>query len=93
MLIADPPFLNADTQGKVARTARLLAKPDAKFLLCTGESIAEEARRMYGEPPLEKLELVVEHHGLANAFGIWGSRLRPSNTTLSMSANRRILCA
>lgn len=72
VLVADPPFLNADTQGKVARTARLLAKPDAKFLLCTGESIAEEARRMYGEPPLEKLELVVEHHGLANAFGIWG---------------------
>lgn len=72
VLVADPPFLNADTQGKVAQTARLLAKKDAKFLLCTGESIADEARRMYGEPPLEKLELEVEHHGLANAFGIWG---------------------
>lgn len=72
VLVADPPFLNADTQGKVAKTALLLAKPAAKMLLCTGESIAEEARRMYGEPWLEKLDLVVEHHGLANAFGIWG---------------------
>ncbi|CDS00892.1 uncharacterized protein SPSC_03227 [Sporisorium scitamineum] len=72
VLVADPPFLNADTQGKVAKTALLLAKEGAKFLLCTGESIAEEARKMYGEPALEKLDLVVEHHGLANAFGIWG---------------------
>ncbi|GAC92615.1 hypothetical protein PHSY_000169 [Pseudozyma hubeiensis SY62] len=72
VIVADPPFLNVDTQSKVAQTAKMLAKPDAKFLLCTGESIAEEARRMYGEPPLEKLDLVVEHHGLANAFGIWG---------------------
>ncbi|SPO22153.1 uncharacterized protein UTRI_02160_B [Ustilago trichophora] len=72
VLVADPPFLNADTQGKVAKTAQLLAKPNAKMLLCTGESIAEEARKMYGEPWLEKLDLVVEHHGLANAFGIWG---------------------
>ncbi|TKY87368.1 hypothetical protein EX895_004045 [Sporisorium graminicola] len=72
VLVADPPFLNADTQGKVAKTAQLLAKPGAKFLLCTGESIAEEARKMYGQPDLEKLDLVVEHHGLANAFGIWG---------------------
>ncbi|KAJ9477981.1 Protein-lysine N-methyltransferase EFM5 [Pseudozyma hubeiensis] len=72
VIVADPPFLNVDTQSKVAQTAKMLAKPDAKFLLCTGKSIAEEARRMYGEPPLEKLDLVVEHHGLANAFGIWG---------------------
>ncbi|EST07901.1 DNA methylase, N-6 adenine-specific, eukaryotic [Kalmanozyma brasiliensis GHG001] len=72
VLVSDPPFLNADTQGKVAQTARLLAKDNAKFLLCTGDSIAEEARKMYGSPPLEKLELEVEHHGLANAFGIWG---------------------
>lgn len=72
VLVADPPFLNVDTQNKVATTAKLLAKPGAKIMLCTGESIAEEARRMYGEPWLEKLELEVEHHGLANAFGIWG---------------------
>ncbi|SJX62065.1 uncharacterized protein SRS1_10707 [Sporisorium reilianum f. sp. reilianum] len=73
VLVADPPFLNAETQGKVAKTALLLAKPGAKFLLCTGDSIAEEASKMYGERALEKLDLVVEHHGLANAFGIWGS--------------------
>ena len=73
VIVADPPFLNADTQAKVATTAKMLAKSHgAKFLLCTGESIAEEARKMYGEPALEKLDLVVEHHGLANAFGIWG---------------------
>lgn len=72
VIVADPPFLNVDTQSKVAKTAKLLAKEQAKFLLCTGESIAEEARTMYGEPALEKLDLVVEHHGLANAFGIWG---------------------
>jgi hypothetical protein len=72
VLVADPPFLNVDTQTKVATTAKLLAKPDAKILLCTGESIADEATKLYGEPHLQKLDLVVEHHGLANAFGIWG---------------------
>ena len=73
VIVADPPFLNVDTQSKVATTAKLLAKDTGtKFLLCTGESIAEEARKMYGEPALDKLDLVVEHHGLANAFGIWG---------------------
>lgn len=72
VLVADPPFLNVDTQAKVAKTAKLLAKDGAKLMLCTGESIAEEARKMYGEPWLEKLDLEVEHHGLANAFGIWG---------------------
>ncbi|SNX82889.1 uncharacterized protein MEPE_01595 [Melanopsichium pennsylvanicum] len=72
ILISDPPFLNVDTQAKVAQTAQLLGKKGAKYLLCTGESIADDARKMYGEPALEKLDLVVEHHGLANAFGIWG---------------------
>ncbi|SPC67275.1 uncharacterized protein UHOD_02904 [Ustilago sp. UG-2017b] len=72
VLVSDPPFLNVDTQSKVATTAKLLAKKDARFLLCTGDSIADEASKMYGEPALEKLDLVVEHHGLANAFGIWG---------------------
>lgn len=72
VLVADPPFLNVDTQAKVACTAKLLAKQGAKILLCTGESIADQATKMYGEPYLEKLDLVVEHHGLANAFGIWG---------------------
>lgn len=73
VLVADPPFLNVDTQNKVATTAKLLAKKEgAKLLLCTGDSIADEASKMYGEPALERLELEVEHHGLANAFGIWG---------------------
>ncbi|KAJ1027077.1 hypothetical protein NDA18_003094 [Ustilago nuda] len=72
VLVSDPPFLNVDTQSKVATTAKLLAKKDARFLMCTGDSIADEASKMYGEPALEKLDLVVEHHGLANAFGIWG---------------------
>lgn len=74
ILVSDPPFLNVDTQSKVAETVRLLARPGAKTLLVTGKSIADEATRMYGSTVLHEVsQLVVEHHGLANEFGVWSN--------------------
>ncbi|PWY98554.1 hypothetical protein BCV70DRAFT_201869 [Testicularia cyperi] len=89
ILVADPPFLNVDTQSKVATTAKHLARrpasspssptdqreePDCKFILITGDSIAPEASKMYTDTPLAKVhDLEVEHHGLANDFGVWQS--------------------
>lgn len=74
ILVSDPPFLNVDTQSKVAETVQLLAKPQAKKILITGQSIADEATKMHGPTPLQKVhQLEVEHHGLANEFGVWSN--------------------
>ena len=79
MVILDPPYLNKDTNLKMAQTAKKLLKSekDGKILLITGQSISEAACEIYGNEetgPLRKAEkLTIEHTGLANDFGAWGN--------------------
>lgn len=73
--LVDPPFLNQVTHQNVAKTVAQLLKPngEGKVVLITGESIADEAGPMYAEGGLQRTDLVVEHFGLANDFGVWSN--------------------
>ncbi len=79
MVILDPPYLNKDTNWKMAQTAKKLlsSQKDGKILLITGQSISEAACEIYGNEqtgPLRRAEKVeIEHVGLANVFGAWGN--------------------
>ena len=79
MVIIDPPYLNAETNLKIAQSVQKLLKSEeeSKVLLITGQSIAERACEIYGKKtagPLRRAEkLEVEHVDLKNAFGAWGN--------------------
>lgn len=79
MVIIDPPYLNTETNEKMAQTAKRLLKSDeeGKILLITGQSISEQAAEIYGNDktgPLRRAEkLTIEHCGLANDFVALGN--------------------
>ncbi|EPQ27711.1 uncharacterized protein PFL1_04849 [Pseudozyma flocculosa PF-1] len=84
LCIVDPPFLNLDTNLKIAQTVRRIKRPgrDGKVLLITGDSIVEQVKDLYlddlaqqqQQPPhggMKRLDIEVQHRGLANEFGAW----------------------
>ena len=79
IVILDPPYLNKDTNLKMAQTVKKLlrSEKDGKILLITGQSISEAACEIYGNEQTGSLrraqQLEIEHMGLANDFGAWGN--------------------
>ncbi|KAK4052737.1 Protein-lysine N-methyltransferase efm5 [Microbotryomycetes sp. JL201] len=75
--VADPPFLNEVTNKKLARTLRLLLKPQGKLILLTSTSVEHLFPQIYDSAPigpLHKTDIQVTHAGgIANSFGVWTS--------------------
>ena len=76
IIVADPPFLNLDTNEKLVKTVNKIIKPDGKFLILTSPSVEDVLEKVYAAPPvgpLKRTPLVPKHGQLANAFACWGS--------------------
>lgn len=73
VLLLDPPFLSAECLQQVAETARYLARPTARIVLCTGATMeAETARLALG---LRRCRVCPQHRGrrLANGFACYSN--------------------
>ncbi|KAK6028000.1 hypothetical protein OSTOST_05962 [Ostertagia ostertagi] len=71
VVIADPPFLADECLLKTAQTVRLLAKPSARILLCTGTIMEDRAKRLLG---LHRLEYEPCHaNNLSNEFSCFAN--------------------
>ncbi|KAA0185763.1 hypothetical protein HAZT_HAZT011199 [Hyalella azteca] len=72
VIIADPPYLAEDCLTKVALTIKMLSKPDAKIILCTGKVMTELAARLMGLE-LQKFEIRHDKERLSNPFGCFSN--------------------
>ncbi|EYB86521.1 hypothetical protein Y032_0277g1114 [Ancylostoma ceylanicum] len=71
VIIADPPFLADECLVKTAQTIRMLAKPNAKIILCTGAVMEKMADRLLG---LHRLEFEPQHaNNLSNEFSCFAN--------------------
>ncbi|KAI5474610.1 N(6)-adenine-specific DNA methyltransferase [Pseudohyphozyma bogoriensis] len=77
IVVADPPFLNEATNRKLAKTLKLILKPEGKLMLLTSTSVSHILPSIYDTPPLGPLHwsgLKVTHaNNLANDFKCWSS--------------------
>ncbi|VDM70890.1 unnamed protein product [Strongylus vulgaris] len=71
VVIADPPFLADECLVKTAQTIRMLAKPNAKIILCTGAVMEKMAHRLLG---LHRLKFEPQHaNNLSNEFSCFAN--------------------
>ncbi|WKX99703.1 hypothetical protein Q1695_014518 [Nippostrongylus brasiliensis] len=71
IVIADPPFLADECLLKTAQTVRLLAKPNAKIILCTGAVMEDRAKRILN---LHRLKYEPCHaNNLSNEFSCFAN--------------------
>ncbi|VDK52964.1 unnamed protein product [Cylicostephanus goldi] len=71
VIIADPPFLADECLVKTAQTVRLLARPNAKIILCTGAIMEKMADRLLG---LHRLKFEPQHaNNLSNEFSCFAN--------------------
>ena len=76
IIVADPPFLNLETNEKLAVTVDKVLKPDGKLMMITSPSVEEVLEKVFAVPPvgpLKRTRLEVKHGQLANACACWGS--------------------
>ncbi|KAM0786830.1 hypothetical protein ACM66B_002259 [Microbotryomycetes sp. NB124-2] len=82
--VADPPFLNEVTNRKLAKSLRLLLKPEGKLILLTSTSVEHLFPQIYESAPigpLHKSDIQVTHAGgIANSFGVWTSWVMPDGS-------------
>ncbi|VDP06544.1 unnamed protein product [Heligmosomoides polygyrus] len=71
VVIADPPFLADECLLKTAQTVRILAKPEAKIIICTGAIMEDRASRLLG---LHRLKYEPSHvNNLSNEFSCFAN--------------------
>ncbi|KAF2367158.1 Protein-lysine N-methyltransferase Efm5, partial [Trinorchestia longiramus] len=72
VVVADPPYLEEDCLTKVALTIKMVSKPDAKIILCTGKVMEELAAKLMGLK-LQNFEIKHEKERLSNPFGCFAN--------------------
>ncbi|XP_037042252.1 protein-lysine N-methyltransferase CG9154 [Bradysia coprophila] len=71
IVLMDPPFLSEECISKLAQTVKLISKPTAKLILCSGEVVEEWASKYLG---LKKCLFQPEHErNLGNMFASYAN--------------------
>ena len=72
VVIVDPPYLEEDCLTKASLTVKLVAKPDAKIILCTGKVMEQLALRLLNVK-LQSFEIRHHRERLSNPFGCFAN--------------------
>ena len=72
VIIVDPPYLEENCLSKFTSTVKLIAKDDAKIILCTGK-VMEPHAKSFLNLTLQKFEIKHEKERLSNPFGCFAN--------------------